>query len=126
MPVLTMPSKTSAQSIVPEGISRILVHAVGAVRRPVGVPRWMMVVAAAALILGSYAVGRRHPEHHYVAYFGYPMVLDTTTGKACYAAPQRPADPASAQDAAFPLDGTANSLDAQQTSGSQIPLCSQE
>lgn len=126
MPVLTMPGKPAARSLVPETASRTLGHVMNAVRRPLNMPRWMIVLAAAVLVLGSYAIGRRHPAHHYVAYFGYPMVMDTTTGKACYAVPPPQENPASAQNAAFPLDGTASSLDTQQTSNSQIPLCSAE
>lgn len=126
MPVLTMPSKPAVRSLTSASISRTWAYLICAVRGPFNLPRWMIVAAAAVLVLGSYAIGRRHPAHHYVAYFGYPMVLDTTTGKACYAVPPLPENPASAQNAAYPLDGTASSLDAQQTSGSQIPLCSEE
>jgi hypothetical protein len=108
-------------SLVPAAVSRTLTGALNAGRRPLSVPRWAVVAAVAVLVLGSYFAGRRHPAHHYVAYFGYPMVLDTITGKACYAVP--PQSAAGAPDAAFPLDGTANSQDAQPTSGAQIPLC---
>lgn len=123
MPVLTMPGHTAERtSFAPAAISRTFAGALRTARRPLSVPRWALVTAVALLALASYFAGRRHPAHHYVAYFGYPMVLDTTTGKACYAVPP-PA--AGAPDAAFPLDGTANSTDAQPTSGAQIPLCGQ-
>ena len=49
-----------------------------------------MVVLAAA---SGFAIGRHKPAHHYVSYFGYPMVLDTTTGKACYAAKPKAIEP---------------------------------
>jgi hypothetical protein len=122
-----MPGKpTAPASLVPSAISRSLANVLSAVSRPVRIPRWAVVCAVAALVLGGYLAGRRHPAHHYVAYFGYPMVLDTTTGKACYAVPPRPADPAGLQDTAFPVDGTANQLGTQAVSGPQIPLCGDE
>lgn len=125
MPVLTMPGKPAEQtSLVPAVVSRAFAGALDAVRRPSRLPRWAVVAAVAVLVVGGYLAGRRHPQHHYVAYFGYPMVLDTTTGKACYAVP--PHSSGNVQDAAFPLDGTANSADAQSTASSQIPLCGAE
>ena len=126
MSVLTMPGKTAERtSLAPAAISRTFAGALGIARRPLNLPGWAVIAAVALLALGSYAAGRRRPEHHYVAYFGFPMVLDTTTGKACYAVPPQPAARTSAQDPAFPLDGTANSLDTQATAGSQIPLCAE-
>jgi hypothetical protein len=118
-----MPGATAERtSFAPAAISRSFAGAFRVARRPLRLPRWAVIAAVAVLALASYYAGRRHPAHHYVAYFGYPMVLDTTTGKACYAVP--PPQPAGgAPDAAFPLDGTANSTDTQPTSGAQIPLC---
>ena len=122
MPVLTLPGKPAERtSLAPAAVSRTFAGILAAARRPLRLPRWAVITAVAVLALGCYLAGRRHPQHHYVAYFGYPMVLDTTTGKACYAVQPHPAG--SVQDAAFPLDGTANSLDPQSTAGSQIPLC---
>ena len=91
-------------------------------RQPLRMPAW--AVAAAVLLVGvaAFAAGRHKPAHHYVAYFGYPLVLDTTTGKACYAAPPRPSE---IQDAAFAIDG-APPPDAQTQSGPAIPMCGNE
>lgn len=128
MPVLTLPDKSAIRTtLIAPAISRNVVRSVsraaGLVRRPLNVPLWAIVVAVAGLAVGGFLIGRHRPAHHYVAYFGYPMVLDTTTGKACYAVPPRPADPATV---AFPVDGTANQLDSQATSGPQIPVCGTE
>jgi len=125
MPVLTMPGKTAERTLLaPAAISRAFAGILAAICRPLRLPRWAIVAAVAVLALGSYFAGRRHPAHHYVAYFGYPMVLDTTTGKACYAV--APHSAPNVQDAAYPVDGTANSLDSQETAGSQIPVCGAE
>lgn len=127
MPVLTMPSKPAAHtSLVPAPVSRSVSRVIGFVGGPLRLPRWAVVIAVAVLAFGGFLIGRQRPVHHYVSYFGYPMVLDTTTGKACYAVPPRVSKPAAADDPAFPADGTANQLDTQTTAGDQIPLCSQE
>ena len=126
MPVLTMPDKPGDQkSLVPASVSRSMSGVIGVACRPLSVPRWAAVIAVAVLACGGFAIGRQRPKHHYVSYFGYPMVLDTTTGKACYAVPPRPPK-AAADDPAFPVDGTANQLDTQTTAGDQIPLCGQQ
>ena len=123
MPVLTMPGKSAVRTSLVPAVSVTLARALRAVRRPIVAPGWAVVAAVAVLAWAAFLTGRQHPAHHYVAYFGYPMVLDTTTGKACYAAPQKPANPETAQDPASPLDGTANQFDGQETADSQIPLC---
>jgi hypothetical protein len=126
MPVLTMPGKSTApRSLVLSAVSRSAVRVFESVRRPFNMPRWAMVFAIALLALGGFVIGRHRPAHHYVAYFGYPLVLDTTTGKACYAVPPPP-KPAATDAATFPLDGTASQLDTQETAGDQIPLCGQQ
>ena len=116
MPVLTLekPAVRSAQSLL-----RPLLNVV---RQPLRMPAW--AVAAAVLLVGgaAFAGGRHKPAHHYVAYFGYPLVLDTTTGKACYAAPPKPSE---VQDAAFAIDGAAPA-DGQAQSGPPIPMCGKE
>lgn len=125
MPVLTMPGKSAEHTLsVPAAISQTVAGFADILRRPLRLPRWAVLAVVAGLALGSYFAGRRHPAHHYVAYFGYPMVLDTTTGKACYAVPPHSAP--NVQDAAFPVDGTADSSAAQATADSQIPLCGAE
>lgn len=127
MPVLTMPGKAAVRTAVfTPAIFRNLVAVLHIARRPLNMPRWAIAVLVAVLATGGFFMGRQRPAHHYVAYFGYPMVLDTTTGKACYAVAPRPAKAAAADDPAFPLDGTANQLDTQTTAGDQIPLCGTE
>lgn len=105
MPVLTL-EKTA--------VSRPLLRAV---RASFPVPAWSLVLVVAVAALFGYAAGRRHPAHHYVSYFGYPMVLDTTTGKACYATTPKPSEATGLQDAAYSADG--------QTAPA-IPLCGQD
>jgi hypothetical protein len=55
------------------------------------------------------------------------MVLDTTTGKACYATKPKPAEPGSMQNAAFPpaYDG-ADHLDTYVPNGPSVPVCGQD
>lgn len=89
----------------------------------VQLPAWSIVALAALTACVGFAAGRKHPAHHYVSYFGYPLVMDTATGKACYAVPPKPS---TVQDAAYPVDGTANPLDTQSQDGPPIPLCGQE
>ncbi len=116
MPVLTL-EKPAVRSVSP--VFRTLANGLC---RPLRVPTW--AVAAAVLLVGvaAFAAGRHKPAHHYVAYFGYPLVLDTTTGKACYAAPPKPSQ---VQDAAFAIDGAAPA-DAETQSGPAIPMCGKE
>jgi hypothetical protein len=122
-----MPGKQAAEgSLIPVSVSRSLSRIIGLVSRPLSIPRWAIVVGLALMALGGFVVGRERPVHHYVSYFGYPMVLDTTTGKACYAVPPPPAKPAVAADPSFPIDGTANQLDTQTTAGDQVPLCGKD
>ena len=116
MPVLTL-EKPSSFASAPTAVRNLL----GAIRRPLRMPAW--AVGAAVLMVGmtAFIAGRQKPVHHYVSYFGYPMVLDTTTGKACYAAPPKPTDPIQ-QDASFAIDGASDS----QPSGPAIPMCGNE
>jgi hypothetical protein len=85
-------------------------------------PAWAVAAAVLAIGTSAFVAGRHKPAHHYVSYFGYPMVLDTTTGKACYAAPPKPSE---IQDAAFAIQGAALA-DGQPLSGPAIPMCGNE
>lgn len=85
------------------------------------VPAWS---AMALVLLGcvyGYVSGRQNPAHHYVPYVGYPLVLDTTTGKACYSSAPRSSDDAAAL--AAPVAGDANGSQAEPTmaTGPAIP-----
>lgn len=117
MPVLTLEKKTvSTFSLVPA-----LRSVSSALRLPFRIPAW--AVAAALIVVGvsAFAAGRMKPKHHYVKYFG-PMVLDTTTGKACYAVPPKGNDGAM-QDAAFAIDGA----DSQPAAADpNVPMCGNE
>jgi hypothetical protein len=116
MPVLTLERPASLAS-APSTVRNIL----RAIRQPLRMPSWAVVSAVLLVGITAFIAGRQKPAHHYVSYFGYPMVLDTTTGKACYAAPPKPADPVE-QDAAFAIDGTPDA----QPSGLAIPMCGKE
>lgn len=86
---------------------------------PLKIPAWSVVLLAATAGVYGYVSGRKNPVHHYVPYVGYPLVLDTTTGKACYATTPKPSD----DGASYGADGSASSPDAGQPSGPPIPLC---
>ena len=60
--------------------------------RTLKVPAWSMAVLVVLAGVYGYVSGRQNPAHHYVPYVGYPLVLDTTTGKACYSATPKPSD----------------------------------
>lgn len=94
------------------------------------VPVWAALVAVLVVGGAGFAYGRHKPAHHYVSYYGYPMVLDTTTGKACYAVKPKAPDTASIRDSAFgdsafAPDG-ADRPDADVPNGPSVPLCGQE
>jgi hypothetical protein len=117
MPVLTMEREATRAT---EPLLRFVTNLAMRVK----LPAWSAVALVAIALAAGFLAGRRHPAHHYVKYFGYPMVMDTTTGKACYAVPPKPAG--AVQDTAYPIDGTANPVDEQPESGPSIPLCGQE
>jgi hypothetical protein len=85
------------------------------------IPAWFVVILILLASGSGFAIGRHRPIHHYVTYFGYPMVLDTTTGKACYAVKSKPVDAATS-----PGTDDSNRLDADVPNGSSVPLCSQD
>lgn len=93
----------------------------------VRIPAWSVLLVVVLAAASGFAIGRHKPAHHYVSYFGYPMVLDTTTGKACYAAKPKAAEPGSVRDASFPpaYDG-ADRLDTYVPNGPSVPVCGQE
>ena len=84
------------------------------------IPAWsaMLVVAMAGVY--GYVSGRQNPVHHYVPYVGYPLVLDTTTGKACYSTTPKSSDDASALGAPASADSIG---DGAATTGPAIPMC---
>jgi hypothetical protein len=87
------------------------------VKAPLKVPAWAVVTVLIMVGLYGYVAGRQNPIHHYVPYVGYPLVMDSTTGKACYSSQPKPADDSAA---AF---GT---VSAETSTGPTIPLCGKE
>ena len=96
------------------------------VKSPLKVPAWSVVLMVLLAAGAGFAVGRHKPAHHYVSYFGYPMVLDTTTGKACYTVRPKPADAGALQNTALPVYEDSNRLDTYVPNGASVPLCGQE
>ena len=90
-------------------------------------PAWAVVVLVVVAGGAGFAYGRHKPAHHYVSYFGYPMVLDTTTGKACYATRTKVAEPSGMQASAFvPAYDGADRPETYVPNGPSVPLCGQE
>jgi hypothetical protein len=87
------------------------------VRLPLKVPAWAVAVIVVMAALYGYVAGRQNPLHHYVPYVGYPLVLDTTTGKACYSSAPKPNDDGTFTDAASATG------DAGAPTGPSIPMC---
>jgi hypothetical protein len=116
MPVLTLENALEKKTLSLASLS----SALRAVRMPLRMPAW--AVAALVLVIGvtAFGAGRQKPAHHYVPYFG-TMVLDTSTGRACYATQPKASDPI-LEDSAFAIDGTSGTTHA----GPTVPLCGQE
>jgi len=93
------------------------------VRSPLKIPAWLAVALVVLAGIYAYAAGRQNPVHHYVPYVGYPLVLDTTTGKACYSTAPKPAEDAPAGISTSAADGPVIRNDADLAAGPSIPLC---
>jgi hypothetical protein len=91
------------------------------VKAPLKVPAWSVVVLLIMAGIYGYVSGRQNPIHHYVPYVGYPLVLDTTTGKACYSTTPKPIE--GAVNASYSSDGNATLPDSALASGPFIPMC---
>ena len=91
------------------------------VKAPLRIPAWSVLVLVVMAGAYGYVSGRQNPIHHYVPYVGYPLVLDTTPGKACYSTTPKPSDDASTVHAAYSFDGTAEDTEA--PTGPTIPMC---
>ena len=87
------------------------------VKAPLRVPAWAVVTVVIMVALYGYVAGRQNPVHHYIPYVGYPLVMDSTTGKACYSSQPKPADNSA------PVFGT---VSADTSTGPIIPLCGKE
>jgi hypothetical protein len=93
------------------------------VRTPLKIPAWSIACLVVMAGVYGYVSGRQNPVHHYVPYVGYPLVLDTTTGKACYSTTPKPSEDAAPVNASYSADGNATSGDANTQIGPAIPLC---
>ncbi len=93
------------------------------VKSPLRIPAWAVVTLIVMAGIYGYVSGRRNPLHHYVAYVGYPLVLDTTTGKACYSSVPANNEGALAKDNFSPGDASLLRTDAEGPTGPAIPLC---
>ncbi len=99
---------------------------VKAVKSPLRVPAWSIVVVVAMAGVYGYVMGRQNPLHHYVPYIGYPLVMDTTTGKACYSSAPKPPDSATGITPFLPSDANGALTDPGATpnpTGPTIPMC---
>ena len=89
------------------------------VKAPLRIPAWAVVVVVVMAGVYGYVSGRQNPVHHYVPYVGYPLVLDTTTGKACYSSAPKPSEEGAAVNASYPSpDGELAA-----PAGPSIPVC---
>lgn len=91
------------------------------VKAPLTIPAWSVAVVVIMVGIYGYVSGRQNPAHHYVPYVGYPLVLDTTTGKACYATAPKPSESGAPVNAAYSTDESAADLAV--PAGPAIPLC---
>ena len=87
------------------------------VKAPLKIPTWSIAVLVVMAGVYGYVSGRQNPAHHYVPYVGYPLVLDTTTGKACYSSTPKPSEQGAA------VNAESNGGDAGTPTGPAIPMC---
>ena len=93
------------------------------VKAPLKIPAWSVLVLVIMAGIYGYVSGRQNPIHHYVPYVGYPLVLDTTTGKACYSTTPKSSDQATAVDASYGSDGNGARTDTESPTGPAIAMC---
>lgn len=93
------------------------------VRSPLRIPAWSALALIVLAGLYGFVMGREKPIHHYVPYVGYPLVMDTTTGKACYSSEPRPVQDTAAGDVS---DSAGVAANAQVSNGPSIPMCGKE
>jgi len=111
MPVQEMPAEARRLELKP--VATVL----RAVHTPLRVPAW--AVAAVVLFAASwgYLAGRQRPSHHYVPYVGQSLVMDTTTGVACYSTRPVAASDPYAENANYLADRDGNRIE------DDIPMC---
>ena len=92
------------------------------IKAPLKIPAWSVVVLLIMAGIYGYVSGRQNPIHHYVPYVGYPLVLDTTTGKACYSSTPKASEGTATVNASYAFDSGA-ATEAQPPTGPMIPMC---
>lgn len=93
------------------------------VKRPLKVPAWAVALVVIMAGVYGYLSGRQNPTHHYVPYIGFPLVMDTTTGKACYSTTPKPSEQGVRVNASYASDTGATPADGDASSGPAIPMC---
>ncbi|HET6208445.1 MAG TPA: hypothetical protein VFD98_16630 [Terracidiphilus sp.] len=93
------------------------------IKSPLKIPAWSVGVLLIMAGIYGYVSGRQNPIHHYVPYVGYPLVLDTTTGKACYSTTPKASEDPGAVNASYAFDGGGAQPDVQLPMGPPIPMC---
>ncbi len=93
------------------------------VKAPLRVPAWSVLVVVVMAGIYGYVSGRLNPVHHYVPYVGYPLVLDTTTGKACYSNAPKSAEEGAAVNASYSSAADGALTEAGAPTGPSIPMC---
>ena len=94
------------------------------IQAPLKVPAWSVALIVALAGVYGYVSGRQNPVHHYIPYVGYPLVLDTTTGKACYSSAPKPSEQGVAVNPPISGDSTGALTDpAAGPTGPAIPMC---
>jgi hypothetical protein len=106
------------QTLGVKPVAASVAAAVRFVRSPLKVPAWAVALIVVMAALYGYVAGRQNPLHRYVPYVGYPLVLDTTTGRSCYSSIPKPTD-----DSALAPDAGSPSADGAAPSGPSIPVC---
>jgi hypothetical protein len=101
------------------------VHVASALRvvqSPLRIPAWAIAMIVIMAGIYGYVSGRQNPVHHYVPYVGYPLVLDTTTGKACYSSTPKPNEAAPSVEN-LSADPSAVATTTDLSDGPTIPMC---
>jgi hypothetical protein len=123
MPVQVLHSANEDSFAVETKGSSLVASVLKIVRAPLRAPAWSVVGLIVMVGVYGYVSGRQNPVHHYVPYVGYPLVLDTTTGKACYSTSPKPSDDAAPVNASYSADGSAATPEPAVSTGPAIPLC---
>jgi hypothetical protein len=111
MPVLDMPAPTRRVQMKPVAMVLRAVHS------PLKIPAWAVPALVVLAAFCGFLAGRQRPNHHYVPYVGQSLVIDTTTGVACYSTRPVAATDPYAENASYPVDRDGNRIE------DDIPMC---